>query len=527
MAKVTVIPQKINPLTQIPLDSIQKRRVCAYARVSTDSDEQFTSFEAQVNYYTSYIRGKPEWKFVEVYADEGISGTNTKKRTDFNRMVNDALDGKIDLIITKSISRFARNTLDTISITRKLKAKGVEVFFEKENLWTLDSKSELILTIMASLAEEESRSISQNVTVGKRWAMQDGKVSFAYKSFLGYKKENGKIVIDEEQAKLVRRIYALFLLKGKTCSSIAEMLRKEGVLTPSGRGTNWTTNTVKSILTNEKYKGDALLQKTFCVDFLEHKFKKNEGEVPQYYVENSHPAIIDKDTWQMVQTELARRKKIGLSYSATSVLSAKLICKDCGGFYGAKVWHSNDKFRRVIYQCNNKFKNKQRRCRTPHFTEEEIHKFFIQAYNLAMEDKDRVIADTKEIIELLTSTVELDRRIEELTAEMEVIAGMVQRLVDENATTSQDQECYLQKYNALNDKYEKLKLELSKLQKEKSYKQGQALNLQVFLHTFEKADGVLQEWDDDLWMIMVESALVHRDKSVTFKFYNGTEITVR
>ena len=190
--KITIIPSTINPLTQTPVGSVQKRKVAAYARVSTDSDEKYTSYETQKTYYENYIKSKPEWEFVRVYADEGISGTNTKKREGFKSMITDALDGKIDLIVTKSISRFARNTLDTISYIRKLKSAGVEVYFEKENLWSLDSKSEFVLTIMASIAQEESRSISMNVTLGKRWQMQEGKVSFAYSRMLGFKKtENG------------------------------------------------------------------------------------------------------------------------------------------------------------------------------------------------------------------------------------------------------------------------------------------------------------------------------------------------
>lgn len=186
MGKVTIIPQKINPVTRIAHDVIKKRRVAAYARVSTDSDEQATSYEAQVNYYSNFIKDKPNWEYVDVYSDEGITGTNTKRREGFNRMIADALDGKIDYIITKSISRFARNTLDTIKYVRQLKSNGVYVLFEKENLDTSDPKSELILTIMASIAQEESRSISENVKIGKRWGVQNGKVSFAYANFLGY-----------------------------------------------------------------------------------------------------------------------------------------------------------------------------------------------------------------------------------------------------------------------------------------------------------------------------------------------------
>ena len=210
---------------------------------------------------------------------------------------------------------------------------------------------------MASIAQEESRSISANVTIGKRWGFQEGKVSFAYKNFLGYKKgADGKIEIDEAQAVIVKMIYRMFLIEGKTYTSIATYLAENGVLTPSGKSTRWQKNTVLSILKNEKYKGDALLQKTFTDNYLEHSMKKNEGELPQYYVENSHPAIIDKYTWEQVQTELQRRMEIGNKYSSTSIFATKLVCEDCGGFFGKKIWHSTSKYARAIYQCNSKFK---------------------------------------------------------------------------------------------------------------------------------------------------------------------------
>ena len=336
MAKVTIIPSKINPITLTPVGQVAKRKVAAYARVSTDSDEQYTSYDAQVTYYTNFINGKPNWEFVKVYADEGISGTSTKRRDEFKEMIESALNGKIDLIITKSISRFARNTLDTISITRQLKAKGIEVYFEKENLWSLDDKTEFLLTIMASIAQEESRSISQNITIGKRWGMKEGKVSFAYKNFLGYKKVDGKIVIDEAQAETVRLIYMMFLKEGKTCTGIAEFLKSKGIPTPSGKSCNWTKNTVYSILTNEKYKGDALLQKKYTADYLEHRVVPNNGELPQYYVENNHPAIIEREVWEMVQTEMMRRSMLGAAYSGNSIFASKLICGDCGKPYGKK-----------------------------------------------------------------------------------------------------------------------------------------------------------------------------------------------
>ena len=285
---VTVIPATLNLHTGTPKSANVKRQMAGYARVSTDSDEQFTSYTAQVDYYTSYIRSNSNWEFVDVYTDEGISGVMTKNREGFNRMISDALAGKIDLIVTKSVSRFARNTGDSLTTVRKLKEKGVEVYFEKENIYTLDSKGELLITIMSSLAQEESRSISENVTWGQRKRFADGKVSMPYKQFLGYcKGPDGLPEIDPEQAETVRRIYRMFM-NGKTLGYIAQQLEVDGIPTPGGK-TKWQTRVLSSILTNEKYKGAALLQKTYTVYFLTKTKKINEGEVPQYYVEYSHP----------------------------------------------------------------------------------------------------------------------------------------------------------------------------------------------------------------------------------------------
>ncbi|MEG0167860.1 MAG: recombinase family protein, partial [Ruthenibacterium sp.] len=284
---ITVIPAKASDFRQGLPNLMKKKRVAGYARVSTDKDEQQNSYEAQVSYYTDYIQRNPEWEFVEVYTDEGISGTSTKHREGFKRMLSDALDGKIDLILTKSVSRFARNTVDSLTTIRQLKEKGVEVYFEKENIFTLDSKGELLLTIMASLAQEESRSISKNIIWGKRKSMADGKVSFAYSSFLGYDMgSDGHLFIVEEQAKIVHRIYDEFLA-GKTTCNIATTLTEDGIPSPMNKS-RWQESTVRHILQNVKYRGDSVLQSTFVEDFLTKKVKKNNGELPQYYVSKNH-----------------------------------------------------------------------------------------------------------------------------------------------------------------------------------------------------------------------------------------------
>lgn len=328
------------------------QRVAAYARVSTDHEDQETSLAAQTDYYRKKILEHPGWEFVEIYVDDGISGLSTKRREGFNRMVEDCLAGRIDLVLTKSISRFARNTVDTVTTIRKLKEKGVGVYFEKENIFSTDSKGEFLLTIMSSLAQEESRSISENVTWGQRKRMADGKVSLAYSRFLGYDKGADKytMVINEEQAVTVRRIFRMFL-QGYTPHKIAALLTEKGIPSPCGCD-SWSGMTVRRMLSNEKYKGDALLQKQFTVDYLRKKMKKNEGELPQYYVEEDHEPIISPWLFDYVQERLNARFEIGNTrYSGVTLFSSKLLCGKCNSTYGPRPWHSTS-YNNLVWQCH-------------------------------------------------------------------------------------------------------------------------------------------------------------------------------
>ena len=523
MAKVvTKIEPTINPYTRLPQGSIRKRRVAAYARVSTDLEEQQTSYEAQVDYYTKYIARRPDWEFVDVYTDEGISGTNTKRREGFNRMINDALEGKIDLIITKSISRFARNTVDSLVNIRKLKEHNVECYFEKENINTFDSKGELLITIMSSLAQEESRSISQNVTWGQRKRFADGKVSMPYKTFLGYEKnEDGTIKINEEEAKVVKRIYYQFL-RGDSVGKIANDLTKENILTPAGKS-EWRKTTVISILQNEKYKGDALLQKKFTVDFLNHKTKKNEGEVPQYYVHDSHPAIITKEDWELVQIELNRRTEMGYTYSFKNPFSGKLICEDCGSYYGKKKWHSGTVHEKEILQCNFKFKHK---CKTPNLDEEEVKSMFLKAYNEMIMRKDILISNLIEAVSKALDTSSLDKKIEALTNELNDMNKEFELLVKMNTTTQQDQTIWRKKYAELEDIYKNKEVELTSLIEKKNEIKLKISKFNVFIETLKKGE-LITDFDEAIFNFNLEKAIVHKDKSITFKFYSGFETTIK
>ena len=365
--------------------------------MSTDQEEQLSSFEAQVNYYTGYIEKHPDYECAGIYADEGISGTNTKKREQFNRMIEDCKAGKIDGIITKSISRFARNTLDCLNFVRQLKELGIGVTFEKENIFTLDSKGEVLLSILSSLAQDESRSISENSTWGIRRRFEQGRLFINATKFLGYDKDkNGNLVINKKQAEIVRRIYREFL-DGKGANRVARELEGDRVINWNGK-TKWCENSIRKMLTNEKYKGDALLQKTYTVDFLSKKRADNTGQVPQYYVEDSHPAIIDKEMWEAVQLEMERRRDFArehgiqkLEYaSEDNPFAGRVICGSCGQVFGRKVWNStDDRFRRIIWRCNGKYVVKGKKgCESRHIDDKVLYQAFINVFNAMIENRD-------------------------------------------------------------------------------------------------------------------------------------------
>ena len=377
---------------------------------------------------------------------------------------------------------------------------------------------------MSSLAQEESRSISENVTWGQRKRFADGKVSMPYKQFLGYEKgEDGTPVINEEEASIVRLIYKLFL-EGKTPAGICRYLDAQGIPTPSGKQ-KWSQTTVNSMLSNEKYKGDALLQKRFTVDFLMKKMKINEGEVPQYYVEHSHEAIINPTEWDMVQAESARRKALGRAYSGNSVFSSKLVCGDCGGFFGQKVWHSTDAYRKVIWRCNSKFKG-DKKCATPHLDTETIQQKFLIAYNRFMENRDSVVSDCELMRTALSDCTMLDAEIDRLTEEIEVVAEMVKGCVKENAASAQSQAEYTKKYDALVKRYEKATKRVDELSTERTRKQDRDRELRLFIESIKEQPLALEEWNERLWVGLLEKATVFHDGRMVFEFKNGAEIEV-
>lgn len=499
----------------------QKKRVAAYARVSTEQDAQQNSYEAQIEYYTNYIQGKPDWEFVGIYADEGISGTSYKNRSGFNRMIDDAKAGKIDLILTKSISRFSRNTVDSLTVTRELKAKGVEVYFEKENISSMDKTAELVFTMLSSIAQEESRSISENVRWGKQRSMEAGKVSLAWSSFLGYEKgEDGLPKIVEEEAEIVRRIYRRYL-EGASLNKIAEELTDEGIETPMGKS-KWSCDGIRRILTNEKYKGDARLQKTYTDDFLTKKIKVNNGERKQWYIHDSHDAIVSAETFELAQKELARRSGHG-GRSYDSPFTGKIICGDCGAFYGHRVWHSNEPCRVNIWLCNDKYDG-EKKCRPPRIKDAEIERAFIIVENRLLKKRPDFIDDyEKDMLPLIGNTRVLDERLGVITGQLNDLITQVERLIQDNAHRAQDQKEYTDRFENLNNSIEEKKSDIATIKQQISDALSRRENARIFLKGLKELPPTVEQFDIPSWHALVECIKIMPDKNIIFHLRNGCE----
>ena len=495
-----------------------KLRVAAYCRVSTDSDEQETSYEAQITHYTAYINSHPDWELAGIYADDGISGTNTKKREEFNRMIDDCMAGKIDKVITKSISRFARNTVDCLNYIRKLKDKSIQVFFEKENINSMDSKGEVMLTIMASLAQQESQSLSQNVKLGLQYRYQQGEIQVNCARFLGYTKDDNKrLVIVPEEAEVVKRIYREYL-EGASMLKIARGLEADGILNGAGRE-KWHTSNINQILRNEKYIGDALLQKTYTTDFLTKKRVKNHGIVPQYYVENSHEAIIPREIFMQVQEELIRRRIVHTSpngknrtFSSNHCFAQIIICGKCGEVFRRVHWNNRGK-KSVVWRCVSRLENTGLFCDARTVLESTIEQVLVTAINQALCDKDSFLSILRSNIENVlihendTTLADIDKRLEELQTELLKLA-----------TSNTDYEKVGDEIHHLRDRKQKLQVENANRDELKK----RIADMSTFL---KKQSAALTKYDEQLVRRLIEKITVYEDK-FTVEFKSGLTVDV-
>ena len=528
---VRVIPPKPEFSGENRLD-IRPKRVAAYCRVSTDKEQQEHSFDTQVQMYTDMIMMKPNWQMAGIYADEGITGTIAKKRPDFMRMIEDCRKGKIDMIITKSVSRFSRNNLDCLLYVRELKDRGIPIIFEKEGINTMQVSSELLITLFSGLSQAESESISMNIKIGKRQSLKNGNVPFCYKSFLGYRKgADGKPEIDEEQAVIVRRIFADYLA-GMSLLGIAKALTAEGILTPRGK-TEWTRSVILSILTNEKYKGDALLQKTYIANCITKKSKRNNGELPMYYVENNHPAIIERAVFDRVQEEVSRRnskrktKQVGTKtelgrYSSKYALSEILFCGDCGTPYRRCTWTNKGK-KKVVWRCISRLDYGTKYCKaSPSIEESVLHTAIAEAITQKAHMEDADIDRVRRHIELyqsrqdVTAVLEKQERLKALQAKIDYLTGM-----DSEEAQNGD----------FDAQFEQLFTEMYAIQDELEAESSAQSKLEMAASSIEEMATVIQgmrnhpvEYDDQAVRQLIECIKVISADTIHIYFKDGTKI---
>ena len=525
--KVTVIP----PIAEMQGESridMRPKRVAAYCRVSTDREEQEHSFETQKTMYTEMIMMKPTWQMAGIYADEGITGTVAKKRPGFMKMIEDCRKGKIDMIVTKSVSRFSRNNLDCLMYVRELKQLGIPIIFEKEGINTIQVSSELLLTLFGALSQAESESISMNVKLGIRQSLKNGNVRFSYKTFLGYRKgADGQPEIVPEQADIVRRIYNDFLA-GATYLEIAKRLTEEHVTTMGG-GNRWFSERIKSILKNEKYKGDALLQKTYITDPISKRVKKNNGELPMYYVENSHPAIIERRIFDRVQEEIARRagkkkvKQTGTKtelgrYSGKYALTELLYCGECGTPYRRCTW-SRDGKKKIVWRCVSRLDYGKKYCKnSPSVEESRLHNAIAAAITKKANSEEINIGGIMDHIESFGSQRDTDGIIQRQRriSEIEKVIGDLARLNSDEAQSGELD----YKFSELYAELYSVKDELEEMQSGASALDGDMLNEMREVVTGLKNHPV--EYDDKVVRQLIDCIKVMSADTIKICFKDGT-----
>jgi len=534
---ISVIPSKPEYDRSIK-PQFKALRVAAYCRVSTTLEQQETSYEAQVSYYTEKIKSNPNWKLAGIYADDGKSATNTKKRDDFNAMIEDCMAGKIDMIITKSVSRFARNTVDSLQNIRKLKEKNIAVFFEKEGVNTLESTGELLITILSSQAQEESRNLSENTRWGLVRRFENGIVSVNHNKFLGYTKDkNGELVIVPEEAELVKRIFRLYL-EGNSIIQITRILESEGITTVTGR-TKWCPGVIDKMLSNEKYMGDVLQQKTYTIDFLTKKRVKNNGIVPQYYIEDDHEAIIPKELFYQVQEEKARRaslhksavtrkeKKEKSKYSSKFALTDIMVCKECGQPYRRQVWSKYGQ-KTAVWRCENRLKNGTRNCKnSPTFKEDVLHEAIMTAINSVVENRGEFVSAFRENVIRVIGGYSTKNVPTEYDGQIEKLQGEMLALIEENAKQGSITEDFDERYKRIAEQINDLKKKKLELVRE----QKMAANFQQRLDDMDaclkKTTLEVREFDNDLVRRLLQSIKAVKDDLIEIQFKSGIVMNQR
>ncbi len=527
--QVVMIPAK----TQEEIKKAAKcLKVAAYCRVSTDEEEQKNSYQAQIEYYTDKINKNPKWQMAGIFADEGITGTQAKKRPEFLKMIRLCRQGKIDIILTKSLSRFARNTVDSLDYIRELRTLGIAVVSEKENINTLTAESEMLITIMSCFAQAESESISKNVAWGIRQSFKNGNVPMQYARLLGYTKgENELPEIVPDEAVIVQEIFSRYL-DGASMEQIADGLNSRG-LTTKGSGSPYRKIAIQRILTNEKYTGDALLQKTYITDCITKKSRKNNGELPMYLVKNHHEPIISRTDFNRVQEEMARRsakrtiaekltKTEQGKYSAKYALSELLVCGECGTHYRRVTWTAKG-FKEIKWRCINRIQYGKKKCHSsPTVDEQALHKAIVSAINEFCEVKDDVAKALRESINevldpnLNGSVQAAQQRIDELAHNIDELIKLA-TVPEIAATAMADIEKFSEEMKTLREFIETEKA------KQAAVESGSA-ELDTVLERLENEDFEMTEYDDVAVRQLIEKITVENKNTITVTFKGGFEV---
>ena len=529
--KVIIIPAK----EESPQDQEKKKnlQVAAYCRVSTKKDEQLGSYENQKAYYTEKIMANPNWTMADIFADEGITGTSACKRKDFLRMIRQCRKGKIDMILAKSVSRFARNTVDTLSYTRELRSMGIPVIFEEQNINSIYPESEFLITIHGAFAQSESEGISSRVKWGKHQAMRTGKANIQYKTLLGYEKgPDGEMVINAEQAETVRKIYELYL-SGQTLRNIKETLETGGFKNAAGT-TEWTTSNLRTILSDEKYCGDVLLQKTFIRDCISKQVIRNTGQLPMYLIQNHHEAIIPRERFDAVQMELARRRAqtgstkksapTGMSrYSGKYALSGLLFCGECGTAYRRVVWTQHGE-KRAVWRCSSRLDYGKKYCKeSPTLDELPLQQAVLAAINASMSGR-KVLAD--QLVDAMEQELapipgesmslgDIDRAVTELGKQFDT-------LLAEAANGNADE--YAERFRAISATMEELKRRKAAILNIRKEQEQIGRRIHAAASAMTAVTVGITEWDDGVVYQMLEKVTVLADNRIKVTFRNGVEI---
>lgn len=535
--EVTKIPKKIvtviEPKRSMAVDKekYRQKRVAAYCRVSTDSEEQLVSYANQKKVYTEMIGSRKDWCFAGMFADEGISGTRADKRPEFNKMINACLAGKIDYIITKSVSRFARNTVDCLDYVRMLKSKGIGVYFEEQQIDTLKTDSELYLVIYAGFAQSESESISKNIIWTVRNKFEEGIPVFMYKRFLGYRKgADGEPEIVPSEAAIVERIFNLYLA-GETVDNISKMMQAEHPQIP-GKNISFSKGMIMSMLANERYCGDAILQKSVTVDCIEKKRKKNTGEAPMYYVQNSHPAIIDRVTFNKVQEELARRRAKSPASTKTAITSTGkysryaltdvLICGECGTRYRRVTWSRNG-VKRIVWRCISRLDYGKKYCKeSPTVFEDKLKEAIVRAVN-KFNDQDNATykalmrATIGEALGLNGDPEEVDM----LERKIEALNNKMLALVNESVASGEGIETHESEFMSLSQELELLKQRIATIQESAATDSGNQDRLEQIQAIIAEREHNRTEYDDSIVRQMVECIKVYPGGRLEIIFGGG------